>query len=331
MSRVLYLFITQICLFSNSVLINIENDFEYFIKFQETFNKSYCDSMEFEKRFNIFKYNLNVIKNHNLDLTQNFVMDINQFSDLTHEEFKNNYVGKLESTTSRYGCNSFNNTVNSTPVSLDWRTQNAVTSVKNQEQCGSCWAFSATAAIEGAWAIAKGELINLSEQELVDCATGFKYGSHGCDGGQMDGAFKYVTSYGQCSDIEYPYTAIDSTCVKCNSVVFISDCYDVKPNDQVSLKDAVAQSPVSVAIEADTIYFQSYSSGILDSPLCGTTLDHGVLIVGYGTENGMDYWLVKNSWGLTWGINGYVKILKTNSINDPGICGIAMQPSFPVV
>ena len=98
-----------------------------------------------------------------------------------------------------------------------------------------------------------------------------------------------------------------------------------------SLKYAVSQTPVSVAIEADTFYFQSYSGGVLDSSLCGTTLDHGVLVVGYGSENGLDYWLVKNSWGITWGLDGYVKILKTNSSNDLGICGIAMQPSFPVV
>jgi C1A family cysteine protease len=111
----------------------------------------------------------------------------------------------------------------------------------------------------------------------------------------------------------------------------MSSCSDVKANDQVSLKTAVYQQPVSVAIEADTRYFQSYSSGVLDSATCGTELDHGVLIVGYGTENEQKYWLVKNSWGDTWGDQGYVKILRSESTNDPGICGIAMDPSFPTV
>ena len=115
------------------------------------------------------------------------------------------------------------------------------------------------------------------------------------------------------------------------SVAHISSCSDVKPNDQISLKGAVAQQPVAIAIEADTRYFQSYSTGVLTSTSCGTTLDHGVLIVGYGSENGQDYWLVKNSWGTTWGDKGYVKIARSSSTNDPGICGIAMDPSFPTV
>jgi C1A family cysteine protease len=105
----------------------------------------------------------------------------------------------------------------------------------------------------------------------------------------------------------------------------------VKPNDQISLKGAVAQQPVSIAIEADTKYFQSYSSGVLTSTSCGQNLDHGVLIVGYGTENGIKYWLVKNSWSTSWGDQGYVKIARSESTNDAGICGIAMQTSFPSV
>jgi C1A family cysteine protease len=231
---------------------------------------------------------------------------------------------------------SLKNAVAITPVSVaieadTFYFQSYSGGILDSPQCGSCWAFSATGAIESSWAISKGELINLSEQELVDCATGIKYGGHGCNGGQMDGAFKYVEQFGLCSDIEYPYSATQTSCTKCEQIVYISSCYDVKSNDQLSLKNAVAISPVSVAIEADTFYFQSYSGGILDSPQCGTNLDHGVLIVGYGTENRLDYWIVKNSWGENWGMNGYVKILKSNSTNDPGICGIAIQPSFPII
>jgi cathepsin L len=150
----------------------------------------------------------------------------------------------------------------------------------------------------------------------------------------MDGAFKYILRTGQCTDAVYPYTSGNgqtSYCKACNPTVFISKCFDVVSNNQLSLKTAVSIQPVSVAIEADTVYFQSYSGGILTSPKCGTNLDHGVIIVGYGEENGQKYWNIKNSWGNTWGESGYVRIARSDSSNDPGICGIAIQPSFPVV
>jgi C1A family cysteine protease len=147
----------------------------------------------------------------------------------------------------------------------------------------------------------------------------------------MDGAFKYVEGHGQCSLNEYPYTATDGTCTKCTPVVSISGCADVEPNNQLALKSAVSKQPVSVAIEADTRYFQFYSGGVLTSSSCGTQLDHGVLIIGYGIESGQKYWLVKNSWGTSWGESGYVRIARTDSTDDPGICGIALSPSFPIV
>jgi C1A family cysteine protease len=306
-----------------------------FTNFQERFSKRYSTIQELETRFAIFRKNFIGILSHNADLSQNFTMGVNQFTDLTPEEFRAQYVGGLKAEVGSYGCKSFSSSASGAPSSIDWRTKGAVTSVKDQGQCGSCWTFSATGAVEGAWAISKGQLIDLSEQELVDCATGISYGSHGCNGGQMEGAFKFIIENGQCSLSSYPYTSgttkTGGSCQKCSAVAHISSCSDVKPNDQISLKAAVAQQPVAIAIEADTRYFQSYSSGVLTSTSCGTTLDHGVLIVGYGSENGQDYWLVKNSWGTTWGDKGYVKIARSSSTNDPGICGIAMDPSFPSV
>ena len=323
-------------------LVDENDEWKEFTKFQETFSKRYESIQELDLRFQVFRSNLRDIILHNLDTTQNFTMAVNQFTDLTADEFRALYVSglsrkialDLEVDLGSYGCKSYSSSASGSPTSIDWRNKGAVTSVKDQGQCGSCWTFSATGAIEGAWAISTGKLLDLSEEQLVECATGISYGSFGCNGGEMDGAFKYVIEHGQCSLSSYPYTSGDGksgSCKSCSPVVKISSCYDVKPNDQVSLKAAVGKQPVSVAIEADTRYFQSYSSGILTSSSCGTNLDHGVLVVGYGEENGQKYWLVKNSWGTSWGDKGYVKILRSESTNDAGICGIAMSPSFPTV
>jgi C1A family cysteine protease len=298
--------------------------------FRERFSKMYSTKEELESRFTIFRHNFVNILAHNADRSQNFTMGVNQFTDLTPEEFKQQYVSGLKSVGS-YGCKTFSSSASGAPSSIDWRTKGGVTSVKDQGQCGSCWTFSATGAIEGAWAISKGQLVDLSEQELVDCAKGLGYFNLGCNGGQMESAFKFVIEHGQCSLSSYPYTAKDGTCQTCSALAHITSCSDVRPNDQISLKGAVAQQPVSVAISADSRIFQSYSGGVITSTSCYTTLNHGVLVVGYGTENGLDYWEVKNSWGPTWGVGGYIKIGRSSSTNDPGICGISMQPSFPSV
>jgi C1A family cysteine protease len=295
-----------------------------FSLFRERFHRRYDNLQELETRFSIFKNNLMHIHTHNA-MNHTFNMSVNQFADFTLAEFKER-VGTINLKT--YGCKPFTFSLSELPESIDWREKGAVTTVKDQGQCGSCWTFSATGAIEGAWAIQTGELVDLSEQELVDCA-GVKYGSHGCNGGQMDGAFEYVIKNGQCG-ANYSYTGKSGACQKCLAIAAVSSCYDVLANDQVALKAAVAQQPVSVAIEADTNYFQFYSGGVLAGVECGTNLDHGVLIVGYGTENNQDYWLVKNSWSTSWGEDGYIKIGRSDSKNDKGVCGIAMEASFPI-
>jgi cathepsin L len=319
-----------------TTFLNEGDEWKQFTNFQERFSKRYENIQELETRFQIFRTNLRNIILHNLDQTQNFTMGINQFTDLTPQEFKDQYVGGLKTEVGSYGCKSFSSSASGAPSSVDWRQKGVVNPVRDQGQCGSCWAFATTANAESVWAISSGKLLDLSEEFLVDCATGAGYFNMGCNGGQPDSAFKYMINNGQCTESSYPYkagtTKTAGTCQKCTSAgVSFSGCYDVASKDQVSLMAAVAKHPVVIAIEADTRYFQSYSGGILDSPNCGTTLDHAVEIIGYGTENGVDYWNVRNSWGSSWGENGYFRVKKTSSTNDIGICGVAAEPSFLVV
>jgi KDEL-tailed cysteine endopeptidase len=297
-----------------------------FEQFVERFGKRYNTVEEFKTRFEIYRDNMEFAIEENQNLN-NYTLGETIFADLTLDEFhfyKNNFM--VGST-----CKPFTSTITTVPSTIDWREKGAVTPVKDQGQCGSCWSFSATGAMEGAWQIANDDLVSLSEQQLVDCSAGFKYGNHGCNGGLMDGAFQYAIDNGMCTESDYSYKANSGTCTSCDPVVFMSSCVDVTPQNEVDLEKAVAMGPISVAIEADTRTFQMYNSGVITGSACGTILDHGVLITGYGTEGSQPYWLVKNSWGTSWGEDGYVKIEKSSSTKDKGTCGIAMQPSYPVV
>ncbi len=327
--------------FSSALDENIDNiDFwKSFLSFQARFKKIYPSETDLQQRFEIFKENVINIFKHNLEKKENYTMGINQFTDLTSSEFEKDVIrgGFIGSTSSslrgKSKCSQYTYQQIKVPSSIDWRELGAVTPVKDQGQCGSCWSFSATGAMEGAWAITTGNLVSLSEEQLVDCSK--RYGNLGCNGGLMDNAFQYAIDNGMCVESDYPYTASAGSSGSCQSTcdpeVTVKDCADVPANNQLALKEAVSFGPVSIAIEADQRIFQSYSSGVITSSSCGTELDHGVLIVGYGTENGVDYWLVKNSWSTTWGDEGYVKIERSDSTNDIGICGIAAQPSFPIV
>lgn len=304
------------------------SQWDEFNKFVKKYNKSYETINQRYNAYFTFRTNYNFIENNEFS----FEIKMNEFGDIRPEEFHSNlkgfgvpHSGYHKTITS---CSSFKSNTTALPDSVDWRDHGVVTPVKNQGQCGSCWSFSATGAMEGAWAIQTGDLISLSEQQLIDCS--ITYGDQGCNGGLMDYAFKYAIDHGMCSENEDPYEAASDHCINCDTVSTFDNCFDVTSNNQIHLKEAVSRGPVSVAIEADTTSFQFYSSGIITGSACGNNLDHGVLVVGYGEEDGVMYWLVKNSWGTSWGDNGYVKIERSESDSDPGVCGIAMQPSYPV-
>jgi len=316
---------------ANAAVFKEEEYQQMFTSFMGQYNKKYtADTFFF--RYTVFKANMDKIALANKQ-HHSYKLGMNDMGDMTHAEFK---LAKL-------GYNHIDRSVmrsqntcpqGNAPASVDWVSKGAVTHVKNQGQCGSCWSFSATGAIEGAIvAVGKGKQVSLSEQQLVDCST--SYGNDGCNGGLMDYAFEYVIDHkGLNSETGYAYTATGPNA--CNptksktSVATITGYCDVAVNNEKALASAVAVNPVSVAIEADQSCFQFYSSGIMDDLACGTNLDHGVLAVGYGTTSGKKYWNVKNSWGASWGLNGYIMLGKDDSrTKGAGICGIAMAPSYP--
>lgn len=314
-----------------------------FNKFKKTHDKQYLTGTEHSLRFSIFKKNLDTIEKHNSEYSlgmHTYRLGINHFADMSPEEFRSKYLGtrlsyRQNTTKSLTTFQSLPSWMN-VPQDIDWRKHGIVTPVKNQEQCGSCWAFSTTGSLEGAHARASGNLVSLSEQQLVDCSS--QYGNNGCNGGLMDNAFEYIFKNGGLdTEASYPYFADEEKChfKKRNVGSTCSGFVDVKQGNEGALKEALATvGPVSIAIDVTEDKFMLYRDGVFFDEECSNEpdqLNHGVLIVGYGTDtvNGKsaDYWIVKNSWSTKWGEDGYIRMAR----NNENMCGVATSASYPLV
>lgn len=295
-----------------------------FHQFLTMYNKTYTYEI-YTERFPIFVENIDYIANYN-SLNTSVTLGMTPFTDMTPEEFAE-WLGFLpippSPTPSTPSCPDFKvDGVSSAPASLDWRTEGVVTGVKDQGQCGSCWAFACTETAESLYALNHNATSPpvLAPQELVDCAKE----SYGCSGGYIDSTLQYIMTNGLETESEYPYEAVGGVCSSHKTDYKLEGCFNVPENNEVLLKEALATGPLVVCIEADERVFQLYQSGIIGADSCGTSLDHAVQLVGYGEEEGTKYWLVRNSWGEAWGENGYVRLERTDSESTEGTCGIAM-------
>ena len=309
--------------------VNALSDMEFkYMNYCAQFNKVTNDMGEFKARMQNFAAVDAFIEENNSG-NETHVAGHNQFSDWSHAEYKS-MLGYVRGQSDKRNVKIFDESANAD--SLNWVEAGAVTPVKDQGQCGSCWAFSTTGSLEGAHFVASGELLSFSEQQLVDCAY-LKYGNMGCNGGLQDNAYKYYEA-GYNAELEsvYPYTSGAGQRGTCQykessaTSVTVSKYVDVTPSSPSQMMAALNVQPLAVAIEADKFVFQTYKSGVLTSDTCGTNLDHAVLAVGYGTEDGNDYWLVKNSWNTSWGDQGYIKLGRTAT---DGICGVQIDPNQP--
>jgi len=288
----------------------------HFEFFMQKYGKHYQDD-EREFKFETFKKNLVTIENQNAMETGQVTYGVNSLSDLTDAEFKQNYLG-LRIPARNKNLTMYVPKADTVLQSIDWVSRGAVTPVKNQGQCGSCWTFSTTGAIEGAWKVATGRLVSLSEQQIVDCAHGSV--GDGCSGGYPPRAIEWEESQAICGENEYPYTARDGSCRSCSSPVLqrgsVSGMQRVSASEY-ALMSALGEKPVSVCVDAQT--WSYYRGGLFSN--CGTSLDHAVLAVGYDSSA----WKIKNSWGAGWGEEGYIRLRMGNT------CGVLDEASLALV
>jgi len=301
----------------------VSNNMDFkFMQYLMEHGKSYTTVEEFMLRKELFAITDELIEAHNRT-EASYTLGHNHLSDWTRDEYAT-LRGKLPDDGLNFAPVFEAEADENADTPIDWRSKGAVTGVKDQKQCGSCWAFSSTGAMEGIHKIKTGKLLSFSEQELVDCSTA----NHGCNGGWQYKAFQFYEKDYADAESAYAYTARDGTCkysTTKNTGVKASSYTNVKANDVNSLKAALAKQPVSISVDAEARGWQNYRSGILDSN-CGTRLDHAVLMVGWGKSGSQEYWIVKNSWGTSWGEKGYIRLAIQSG---QGVCGCQMEPLYP--
>jgi C1A family cysteine protease len=313
MSRVALSVLVVVCCVGAASAFLSESQYEgLFSSYIAEYGKQYENQDVFFHHYNAFKDNVAYINKRN---TENitFTLGINQFTDLTNEEYRKILT---RPTSNRAPVPEEHVDISALPNDIDWRTSGAVQRVKDQGQCGSCWAFSATGAVESFTKIKSGTLPDLSEQQLVDCCHGG--GSQGCSGGQETSGLEWVAQNGQCATASYPYRARDGVCKQCTAVAKIAGAKRI--TGEGALASGLTINPVTVAVDAASPDWQSYSGGVYNGR-CGQTLDHAILAVGYTAT----YWIVKNSWSTQWGANGYIYLIRGKNI-----CGVAKEPSYPI-
>ncbi|XP_074033544.1 cathepsin L-like proteinase [Leptinotarsa decemlineata] len=307
------------------IAINAATDEDLWIEFKGKYAKTYRSLREEKIRFDVFKQNLREIESHNARYENgevSYFLRINQFADITNKEFADRHAKNLK-IKPEYLQTPFNKDMNvPVPESINWYEKGVVTPVKNQgEECGSCWAFSTVGCLESHYLLKYNKSLSLSEQQLVDCSKS----NYGCNGGIMDEAFLYIKQNGIGSESDYPYRGIDGECKKVETVATVRGVVMFRGTED-DLKYAVATiGPISVAVR--TTFWQLYGGGIFDHPECNSLYyNHAVLVVGYGSENGTDYWLIKNSYGPSFGENGYIRLVRNKSQ-----CAINRYMVYPIL
>jgi len=302
-----------------------------FDEWRGQYNKIY-NEFEIERRFQIFKENAKYIKRHN-QKQLSYTLALNEFGDLTSEEFTQRYLlnaPQPKCSATNKGSHVVRQKINQLPDSVDWRQKGVVSAVKNQGSCGSCWTFSTTGAMEAHWAIFKKEKKLFSEQQLVDCAQAFD--NHGCQGGLPSHAFEYIRYNGITTEDQYPYRGVDQKCkyTKSMSAAVCQESQNITQGAESEILDALANvGPVSICFQVSAD-FRFYKDGVYDSKQCKSgpeNVNHAVLAVGYNsTVAGVPYYMIKNSWGATWGIQGYFWMVRSKNM-----CGVATCASYPII